>query len=108
MKITNIETFIVDAGWRPWIFVKVESDNGLIGYGECSEARTPLGVVGTIRDMSDILIGTDPNAYEMRFWDMARKNIQGPGGIAGKAMAGIENAIIDLKAKSLDISVVEL
>ena len=108
MKITNIETFIVDAGWRPWIFVKVESDNGLIGYGECSESRTPRGGVGTIRDMSDILIGTDPNAYEMRFWDMARKNIQGPGGIAGKAMAGIENAIIDLKAKSLDISVVEL
>ncbi|PZC41585.1 MAG: L-alanine-DL-glutamate epimerase [Chloroflexi bacterium] len=108
MKITNIETFIVDAGWRPWIFVKVESDSGLIGYGECSESRTPNGVVGTIHDMSDILIGTDPNAYEMRFWDMARKNIQGPGGIAAKAMAGIENAIIDLKAKALDISVVEL
>jgi len=108
MKITNIETFIVDAGWRPWIFVKVESDSGLVGYGECSDARTPLGVVGTIHDMSDILIGTDPNAYEMRFWDMARKNIQGPGGIAAKAMAGIENAIIDLKAKALDISVVEL
>ena len=108
MKITNIETFIVDAGWRPWIFVKVESDSGLIGYGECSEARTPLGVVGTIQDMSEILIGTDPNAYEMRFWDMARKNIQGPGGIATKAMAGIENAIIDLKAKALGISVVEL
>lgn len=108
MKITNIETFIVDAGWRPWIFVKVESDSGLIGYGECSEARTPLGVVGTIQDMSEILIGTDPNAYEMRFWDMARKNIQGPGGIAAKAMAGIENAIIDLKAKALGISVVEL
>ncbi len=108
MKITNIETFIVDAGWRPWIFVKVESDNGLIGYGECSEARTPYGVVGTIRDMSDLLIGTDPNAYEMRFWDMARKNIQGPGGVAAKAMAGIENAIIDLKAKALNISVVEL
>ena len=65
MKITNIETFIVDAGWRPWIFVKVESDNGLIGYGECSEARTPLGVVGTIRDMSDILIGTDTSVSIM-------------------------------------------
>ena len=108
MKITNIETFIVDAGWRPWIFVKVESDSGLIGYGECSDGRSPHGVVGTIRDMSDILIGTDPNAYEMRFWDMLRKNRQSPGGIAAKAMAGIENAIIDLKAKALDISVVEL
>ena len=28
MKITNIETFIVDAGWRPWTFVKVETDAG--------------------------------------------------------------------------------
>ncbi len=30
MKITNIETFIVDGGWRPWIFVKVETDEGRV------------------------------------------------------------------------------
>ena len=36
MKITNIETFVVDAGWRPWTFVKVEtSDPGLVGWGDC-------------------------------------------------------------------------
>ena len=37
MKITNIESFIVDAGWRPWIFVKIETDEGITGYGECSD-----------------------------------------------------------------------
>ena len=35
MKIANIETFIVDAGWRPWVFVKIEADDGTVGYGEC-------------------------------------------------------------------------
>ena len=51
MKITNIETFIVDAGWRPWGFVKVETDEGITGWGECSDGRTPRGVQGTIEDL---------------------------------------------------------
>ena len=108
MKITTIETFIVDAGWRPWIFVKVETDEGIIGYGECSDGRSPNGVAGTIRDLAPLLIGKDPGAYEMRFWDMIRGSRQSPGGIAAKAIAGIECALVDIKAKALGISVVEL
>ena len=37
MKITDIKTFIVDAGWRPWMFVIVETDEGLVGWGESSD-----------------------------------------------------------------------
>ena len=108
MKITNIETFVVDAGWRPWIFVKVQTDEGVTGYGECSDGRNPLGIVGTIEDLKPLLIGKDPGAYEMRFWDMIRGTRQSPGGIAAKGIAGIELALIDIKAKALGISVVEL
>ncbi|MCY4401817.1 MAG: mandelate racemase/muconate lactonizing enzyme family protein [Candidatus Poribacteria bacterium] len=108
MKITNIETYIVDGGWRPWIFVKVETDDGVTGYGECSDGRNPNGVVGAIRDLTPLLIGRDPRAYEMLFWDMIRGSRQSPGGIAAKAIAGIELALVDIKAKALDISVVEL
>ncbi len=108
MKITNIDTFIVDGGWRPWIFVKVETDEGIIGYGECSDGRNPNGVTGTIKDLTSLLIGRDPRAYEMRFWDMIRGSRQSPGGIAAKAIAGIELALVDIKAKALGISVVEL
>ena len=108
MKITNIETFVVDAGWRPWIFVKVETDEGITGYGECSDGRNPNGVVGTIKDLTPLLIGKDPRPYEMRFWDMIRGSRQSPGGIAAKAIAGIECALVDIKAKALGISVVEL
>jgi L-alanine-DL-glutamate epimerase-like enolase superfamily enzyme len=108
MKITNIETFIVDAGWRPWIFVKVETDEGVTGYGECSDGKNPFGIVGTIADFKPLLLGQDPRAYEMRFWDLIRGSRQSPGGIAAKAIAGIELALLDLKAKALGISVVEL
>jgi L-alanine-DL-glutamate epimerase-like enolase superfamily enzyme len=108
MKITNIETFIVDAGWRPWIFVKIETDAGVTGYGECSDGRNPYGVAGCIEDFKPLLIGQEPRAYEMRFWDLIRGSRQSPGGIAAKAIAGIECALIDLKAKALGISVVEL
>ena len=108
MKITNIETFIVDAGWRPWIFVRVDTDEGISGWGECSDGRSPYGVTGTVRDLTPLLIGKDPGAYEMRFWDMLRGTRQSPGGIAAKAIAGVELALIDIKARALGISVVEL
>ena len=49
MKITNIETFIVDGGYRPWTFVKVETDDGVTGYGECSDGRAPRGVAGAVK-----------------------------------------------------------
>ena len=44
MKITNIENFIVDAGWRPWGFVKVETDEGIYGWGEAYSTGPDLSV----------------------------------------------------------------
>ncbi len=108
MKITNIETFIVDAGWRPWTYVKVETDASITGWGECSDGRSPHGIVGTITDLKPMLIGQDPRAFEARFWDMVRATRQSPGGIAAKALAGLDCAFIDIKAKALGISAVEL
>ena len=108
MQIIDIETFVVDGGWRPWIFVKAQTDDGITGYGECSDSKNPYGIIGTIEDIKPILIGEDPRAYEMRFWDMIRSTRQSPVGIAAKAIAGIECALIDIKAKALDISVAEL
>jgi galactonate dehydratase len=107
MKITEIETFVVDAGWRPWTYVKVSTDEGIVGYGECSSKST-YGVVGAIRDLRDVLIGKDPRAYEARWWDMYRTFRSGTTGIGARAMAGIELALIDIAAKSLGVSVVQM
>lgn len=108
MKISNIETFIVDAGWRPWTFVKVETDEGITGWGECSDKQVPMGIAGTVQDLKPVLIGKDPRQFEARFWDMVLATRQSPGGVAARAIAGIECALLDIKAKALNISCVEL
>jgi L-alanine-DL-glutamate epimerase-like enolase superfamily enzyme len=108
VKITAIETFVVDAGWRPWQFVAIRTDAGITGYGECSDGRNPYGVVGTVRDFEPILMGKDPRPIETRYWDLERGSRQSPGGIAAKAIAGIELALWDIKAKALGVPVYEL
>ncbi len=108
MRITDIKTFIVDAGWRPWMFVKVETDEGLIGWGECSDGKSPHGIEGVIRDLKPLLLGKDPLAFEMRFYELFINLRPSKGGIAAKAIAGLDCAFIDLKAKFLGISVPEL
>jgi len=108
MKITKVDTFVVDAGWRPWQFVAVRTDAGLTGYGECSDGRNPYGVVGAVRDFEPILVGQDPRPVELRYWDLYRMARQSPGGLAAKAIAGIELALWDVKAKALGVPVYEL
>ena len=105
MQITDIETFVVDAGWRPWQFCAVRTDAGITGYGEMSDGRNPYGIVGTVEDFKPILLGQDPCAVEARYWDMYRMARQSPGGIAAKAIAGVELALWDIKGKSLDVPV---
>ena len=108
MRITDIQTFHVDAGWRSWLFVKVETDAGVTGWGECSDDKMPLSVAGAIEDFKTVLIGRDPRPFEMRFQDMVRQSRQSPDGATTKAIAGIELALVDIKARALGISVVEL
>jgi galactonate dehydratase len=108
VKITEIETFVVDAGWRPWQFVAVRTDAGITGYGECSDGRNPYGVIGTVRDFEPVLVGRDPRPVEARYWDLYRMSRQSAGGIAAKAIAGIELALWDIKAKALGVPVYEL
>ena len=55
-----------------------------------------------------MLIGQDPRAFETRFIDMARLTRSSPGGIAARAMAGIECALVDIAARARNISVTEL
>ncbi|MFP6595139.1 MAG: mandelate racemase/muconate lactonizing enzyme family protein, partial [Dehalococcoidia bacterium] len=108
MKITGIDTFVVDAGWRPWQYIAVRTDEGITGYGECSDGRNPYGVVETAKEFEAILLGQDPRPVEARYWDMYRMGRQSPGGIVGKAIAGIDMALWDIKGKALGVPVYEL
>src|SRR5207253_2698605 len=62
MRITKVEALHCDGGWRPWTFVKVDTDEGLHGWGECSDNRNPYGIAGCVRDFEDLLVGEEPRA----------------------------------------------
>ncbi len=109
MKITNVEAMLCDGGWWPWIFVKVQTDEGVTGYGECSDNRVnPYGVVGCVKDLTPILIDRDPRAVEALYWEMYRLTRPNLGGVVQKAIAGIEVALWDIKAKMLGVPLYEL
>jgi len=108
MKIVDVEPIVVGAGWRSWVFVKVTTDEGLVGWGECSDARGPRGIEGAVRDLEPLLLGQDPRAYESRFADMTRSLRSSSGGIGAKAVAGIEGALLDIAGQALGVSVSRL
>ena len=108
MKIARVEALHCDGGWRPWTFVRIETDDGLVGWGECSDNRSPYGIAGSVQDLTPLLIGQDPRPVERLYWDMLRATRQNLGGVSHKAMAGIELALWDIKARALGVPVYEL
>jgi len=109
MKITKVEPILCDSAWGVWVFIKVQTDEGITGYGECSDHRgCTYGLVGCVKDLGLTLIGKDPRPVEKLYSDMYRLARQAPGGVALKAIAGIDVALWDIKAKALGMPVYEL
>jgi len=109
MKIARVDMLHADAGWRPWSFVKITTDEGLVGWSECTDSHgSPLGMQGVIRDLSPLLIGQDPRKIGKLLSEMHSRTRQSPGSIIQKSIGGIENALWDIKAKALNVPVYEL
>jgi L-alanine-DL-glutamate epimerase-like enolase superfamily enzyme/CMP-N-acetylneuraminic acid synthetase len=109
LRIASLETLFCDGGWRPWIFIKATTEEGLVGWAEITDSHgSPRGLAGIVDDLSPLVVGRDPRPVEAIHWDLYRATRQSPGSIIAKALAGIENALLDLKARSLDIPVYEL
>lgn len=109
MKITKVKTFIVDGGFRPWTFVKVEtSDPGVIGWGDCTDWGSPGPVAATVERYSEWVIGKDPMQVEAIWWDLHAASARHTGGLAYKAMSGIDSALWDIRGKVLNAPVWQL
>jgi galactonate dehydratase len=109
VKIASLETRFCDAGWRPWIFLKATTDDGLVGWAEITDSHgSPRGLAGIVEDLAPLVVGRDPRAVEAIYWDLYRATRQSPGSVVQKAIGGIENALLDLKAKALGVPVYEL
>jgi galactonate dehydratase len=109
MKVARLETLFCDAGWRPWIFLKATTDDGAVGWAEITDSHgSPRGLAGIVEDLASLVVGRDARAVEAIYWDLYRATRQSPGGLIQKSIGGIENALLDLKAKALEVPVYEL
>ena len=106
LKIKDVQIFHVDAGWRPWSFIKITTNNDLVGWSECTDSHgSPLGIQGVIQDLKSLLIDQNPYDINQLLWRMHSRTRQSPGSIIHKAIGGIENALWDIKAKALNVPV---
>lgn len=109
MKVASLETLFCDAGWRPWIFLKATAADGSVGWAEITDSHgSPHGLAGIVQDLTPLVVGRDPRPGERIYWELYRHTRQSTGSVIAKAIAGIENALLDLKARALGAPVYEL
>jgi len=108
MKIASVESLHADAGQRAFDFLKITTDDGLVGWSEYNESFGGPGVSVVIDRLAPTIVGKDPRAYESLVALMYAVRRQASGGIAQQAIGAIENALLDIKAKALGVPVYEL
>src|SRR3954454_3323911 len=108
MRIARIDDLHCDAGWRNFSFLKVTTADGIVGWSEYNESYGSKGLSAVIRALGETLIGQDPRPVERISATLYAMTRQAPGGINSQAIAAIENALLDVKAKALGIPVYAL
>jgi galactonate dehydratase len=108
MKITSVESLHVGAGQRNFDFLKISTDEGLVGWSEYNESFGGVGVSAVIDGLAPQIVGKDPRAYESLVTLMYAVRRQAAGGVVQQAIGAIENALLDIKAKALGVPVYEL
>ncbi|TGB79174.1 MULTISPECIES: galactonate dehydratase [unclassified Escherichia] len=105
MKITNITTYRLPPRW---MFLKVETDEGVVGWGEPVIEGRARTVEAAVHELGDYLIGQDPSRLNDLWQVMYRGGFYRGGPILMSAIAGIDQALWDIKGKVLNAPVSQL
>ena len=108
MKITDVKVFPVWVGSRNQLLVKVETDDGVYGWGESGLSGRELAVIGAINHYREWLIGRDPSRIGALWQEMYRSQYFEGGRVLAAAISAIDIALHDLNAKALGIPVYQL
>lgn len=95
MKITNLTTAVIEANFD-WILIKVETDEGITGYGE---AFFGPGITAVIRDFRSLLVGEDPTSLDRLMRRLRAGCVHCSPGLTVHAICGIETALLDILGK---------
>ncbi|HUB92182.1 MAG TPA: galactonate dehydratase [Dyella sp.] len=105
MKITRLTTFLVPPRW---LFVRIDTDEGISGWGEPVVEGRAHTVAAAVDELADYLVGKDPRHIEDHWNVMYRGGFYRGGPILMSAIAGIDQALWDIKGKHLGVPVYAL
>jgi galactonate dehydratase len=108
MKVTGIDTLSCDAGWRNYEFLKLTTDERIIGWSEFAEGFGSPGVGAVIAHLAPRVVGQRVTDHERIYAELYCATRPGAGGIIAQAIGAIENALLDAKAKALGVPCYEL
>ena len=105
MKITRLTTYRVPPRW---MFLKIETDEGIVGWGEPVVEGRARTVEAAVHELSDYLVGQDPCRINDLWQVMYRGGFYRGGPILMSAIAGIDQALWDILGKSMGQPVYKL
>ena len=105
MKITDIKIYTLDAFRTNWAFVKVETDEGLYGWGECTLGTQEMALEGCIADFKRLIVGRDAHEIERMMFEVYRDCYWKGGPVMMSALSGVEIALWDIAGKELGVPV---
>ncbi len=108
MKITDIKPYPVWVGHRNQHIVKVETDEGIYGWGESGLSSRELAVVGAVKHYREFLIGRDPMRIGGLWQEMYRSQYFEGGRALTGAISAIDIALHDIVGKALNVPVYQL
>lgn len=108
MKISRVKTFVVDFFRANLVLVKIETDEGLHGWGEATVEFNDEAVEAAINRASSVLLGRDPFQIVRLVTEVHRESYFRTGVVLRSALSGIEAALFDIKGKALGVPVYEL
>jgi L-alanine-DL-glutamate epimerase-like enolase superfamily enzyme len=108
VRIVEVEDLHADGGWRIVSFLKITTDEGLVGWSEFCEGMAGPGLTAAIRVLSEKVIGLDPRDVGPIGAMLYAGTRMAEGGANAQAIAAIENACLDIKAKAAGVPVYAL
>ncbi|MFW5980990.1 MAG: galactonate dehydratase [bacterium] len=108
MKITDVQTILVNVEMKNWVFVKVFTDEGITGLGEATLEDKALTVKEQIENYKDKILGEDPFNIEKIWQKLYYHGFWRGGVVMNTAVSGIEHALWDIMGKKLDVPVYKL
>jgi galactonate dehydratase len=105
VRVTGFETFTCEFGWRTISFLKLTTDDGVIGWSEFSEGFGSPGLVGVVEACAGYVLGKDPIRIEAITFALSASMRPARGAVNRQAVAAIENALLDVKGKAVGLSV---